>query len=284
MVKCCIYALDTFNDNLCFWRCLAIYKRLARGEKNRVQERNRNAALNLACEYYVDNNLKKRDVRPTKRDDFEGIARHHSANIMFYEPEKDRGKDAGSILQLVYSKAQHKNNLPKINMGLLGGHCFYVKKMDVLCKRWECNGCGQIVTRSEDLTVHLKEERCTGGKTKIICPGGKFKHILNSSEKVFYGGATKFSYTACQWIEAQAIDTVKHIHHKMWEHGGERMVSMVRVWALNDRGEKESAHFLVDRYEPETNTVYQFHGCHWHGHTCLKDCIKRQQKRYEDKC
>ena len=44
--------------------------------------------------------------------------------------------------------------------------------------------------RSEDLAVHLKEERYTGGKTKIICSGGKFRHILNSSEKVFYGGDT----------------------------------------------------------------------------------------------
>ena len=57
--KRCIYALDTIDDNLCVWRCLAIYKRLARGEKNRVQERNRNAALNLAREYYSDSNLKK---------------------------------------------------------------------------------------------------------------------------------------------------------------------------------------------------------------------------------
>ena len=49
-VKRCIYAFGTFDDNLCVWRCLAIYKRLDRGEKNRVQERNRNAALNLARE------------------------------------------------------------------------------------------------------------------------------------------------------------------------------------------------------------------------------------------
>ena len=73
-----------------------------------------------------------------------------------------------------------------------------------------------------ETTVHLKEERCTGGKTKIICSGGKFKHILNSSDNssdkhilnsflVFYGGDPKFSYTACQWIEAQAIETGKHI-------------------------------------------------------------------------
>ena len=41
---------------------------------------------------------------------------------------------------------------------------------------------------------------------------------------------------------------------------------------------------MADRYEPETNTVYQFHGCHWYGHTCLKNRTKRQQKRYKDTC
>ena len=122
------------------------------------------------------------------------------------------------------------------------------------------------------MTVHLKEERRTGGK-KIISSGGKFKHILHSSEKMFYGGDIKLSYTACQWIEAQAIEKVKHIHHKMCGHGGERMMT---VWVLNDKDENES--FLVDRYEPETNTEYQFHGCHWHGHTCLNNRTKRQQR------
>ena len=38
--KSCIYAADTFDDNLCAWRCLDIYKRHARGEKNHVQQRN----------------------------------------------------------------------------------------------------------------------------------------------------------------------------------------------------------------------------------------------------
>ena len=102
--KRCIYALDTFDDNLCVWRCLAIYKRLARGEKNWVQERNRNAALNLAREYYGGKNLKKRDVRPTKLVDFEVIAKYQNVNIMLYESKKDRGKDAGSMWRLVYGK------------------------------------------------------------------------------------------------------------------------------------------------------------------------------------
>ena len=109
--------------------------------------------------------------------------------------------------------------------------------------------------------------------------GVEEEHILNSSEKVFYGGETKFSYDVCQWIEAQDIERGKHIHHKMCGHGGECMVT---VWVLNEKGEKEPPSFLVDGYEPETNKVYQFHGCHWHEYICLKDRTKRQQNRYED--
>ena len=67
----------------------------------------------------------------------------------------------------------------------------------------------------------------------------------------------------------------------MYGYGGERMVT---AWVLNDKDEKNPAHFLVDEYEPETNTMYQFHGCRWHGHTCLKDLTKRQPKRYKGTC
>ena len=56
------------------------------------------------------------------------------------------------------------------------------------------------------------------------------------------------------------------------------------LWVLNHKDEKEPTFFLVDGYERETNTVYQFHGCHWRGHTCLKNRTKRQQKRYKDTC
>ena len=254
--KRCIYAIDKFDDNLCVWRCFAIYKRK---DIQRGTEFVTRTVLNLAREYYGDKNLKKRDMRPTKLVDFEGIAKHHHVNIMLYEPKKVKGKDAGSILPLVYGKIQHKNDLPTTNMGLLGGHCFYIKKIDVLCNQWECKGCRQIFTRNKDLTRHLKEERCTGKKTRIICSGGKFKHILHLPEKMLYGGDTKFSYAACQWVVAQAIETGKNIRHKMCGHGGERMVT---VWVLNDKGEKEPVSLLVDGYEPETNTVYQFHGCH----------------------
>ena len=74
---------------------------------------------------------------------------------MLYEVKKDRGKDARSIWRLICGKNQYKNDLPTVNMGLLGSHCFYIKKMDVLCKRWECKGSKQIFTRDENLTRYL---------------------------------------------------------------------------------------------------------------------------------
>ena len=61
------------------------------------KKKNCKAALNLACEYYGDNNLKKEVVRPTRLVDFEGIAKQRNVNIMLYEPKKDMGKHAGSI-------------------------------------------------------------------------------------------------------------------------------------------------------------------------------------------
>ena len=61
-----------------------------------------------------------------------------------------------------YVKIQHKSDLPTINMGLLQGHCFYIKKIDVLCGRWECKGYRQIFTRNENLIRCLKKEGCAG--------------------------------------------------------------------------------------------------------------------------
>ena len=61
-----------------------------------------------------------------------------------------------------------------------------------------CKNRKQIFTQDENLIKHLKERRCTGGKMKTISSGGKLRHILNSSEKVFYGSDTKFSYTTTE--------------------------------------------------------------------------------------
>ena len=52
---------------------------------------------------------------------------------------------------------------------------------------------------------------------KTISSGGKLRHILNSSEKVFYGSDTKFSYTTTEQVEKEAAKIDTQIHHKMCE-------------------------------------------------------------------
>ena len=61
-------------------------------------------------------------------------------------------------------------------------------------------------------------------------------------------------------------------------HCGERIV---KVRVLDHKGEKTPAYFSFDGYEPETNIVYQFYECHWHGYTCQKNCAIRQKMRYK---
>ena len=80
---------------------------------------------------------------------------------------------------------------------------------------------------------------------------------MNSSEKVFYGGNTKFSWKACNGIEHQSELIGWHIHHALCGHGGERFMVV----------NKEE--ILVDGFDSRTGTVYQFYGCKWDRYPCL---------------
>ena len=217
--KKCIYKVDTFDDNLCVWRCLVIHNRILLGRK-RPEEDTTREALKLAGQYYQQPTMKKVDVRATKLVDFEGIARFLNINIRLYEPKND----SHTIWCLVYGKNQHKESLPDVNIGLYQGHCFYIKDLDLLAKHWQCTGCKQRFNKN--CHYHRHEKTCTGGNTRVICEGKKFEHIMNCSEKVFYSGKQNYSYSACQWIEKQSEIRGCHIHHALCGHGGEREVEM----------------------------------------------------------
>ena len=260
--KKCIYKVDTFDDNLCVWRCLVIHNRIMLGRK-RPEEDTTREALKLAGQYYQQPTMKKVDVRATKLVDFEGIARFLNINIRLYEPKND----SHTIWCLVYGKNQHKESLPDVNIGLYQGHCFYIKDLDLLAKHWQCTGCKQRFNKN--CHYHRHEKTCTGGKTRVICEGKKFEHIMNCSEKVFYGGKQNYSYSACQWIEKQSEIRGCHIHHALCGHGGEREVEIAY-----------KVYRFVDGYDPITKTVFEYNGCKWHGCTCQPDRNDNDKFRY----
>ena len=278
--KKCVYAIDKIDDNLCFWRCLVIHQRIMKGEKRPEKKTNRDA-LKLARDFYKRPNLKREYVKPTRLVDFENIAKQFKVNIRLFEPRENEDKTAW---RLVFGKNQFKKNLPCVDIGLFvyedhdekqaekdnrylrQGHCFFIKDIELLTKTWECVGCRQRFNRHDNYNRHVTGGTCDGGKTKLICPGEKFERIMNSTEKVFYGGNTKFNYAACQWIGKQSELTGRHIHHALCGHGGEYYVHLYA-------GKEKNSHareIPVDGYEPESNTIFQYHGCKWHGCPCQK--------------
>ena len=65
-------------------------------------------------------------------------------------------------------------------------------------------------------------------------------------------------------------ETGKHIHHALCGHGGQRVI----------RDSQGHEICKVDGYEPSTKTVYQYHGCKWHGCICLKSRTNTDENRY----
>ena len=288
-----IYAIDKINDNLCLWRCLVIHQRIMKGKKRPEEDTNRDA-LKLARDFYRIPNLKREDVKPTRLVDFENIAKQFKVNIRLFEPakESENAKESKTAWRLVFGKNQFKKNLPCVDIGLFvyedhdededeednrysrQGHCFFIKDIELLTKTWECGGCGQRFNRHDNYNRHLTGGTCDGGKTKLICPGEKFERIMNSSEKIFYGGRKNFSYAACQWIEKQSELIGKHIHHALCGHGGEFCVE------VEDEERDWVEDIPVDGYEPESKTIFQYHGCKWHGCPCQKERNSLEEKRY----
>ena len=217
--KRCIYALDGTEervDNLCMWRCLAVHYR---GDKKQREKFATWEALYLAREYYGNPKLKRENVRATKRVDMEGISRKFNINIRIFEPKTNSKK---APWRLVYGHNQYrKTRKDDIDLGMLDGHCFYIKSLDVLTQSWECEVCRQSFTLREYLTRH-KENECEGVKKTIICQGKKVKRMVNKSDKAFYGGASNFGYAAYQWIEWMSEKTGRNIHHALCGYGGER--------------------------------------------------------------
>ena len=158
--KRCLYAVDKFDDNLCVWRCLAIY---TRRDMERGTEYLTAAALKLARSYYENGKLKRIDVKPTKLVDFEKIAEWFKINIRVFEP-KVNSED--TTWGLIYGQSQYKEGYDTLNLGMFQGHCFYIKRLEILCKRWECLECKQIFTRSNDLARHVLI--CRGGETLLF--------------------------------------------------------------------------------------------------------------------
>merc|ERR1712147_236665 len=76
-----------------------------------------------------------------------------------------------------------------------------------------------------------------------------------------YQHSARYSQQSIQWLNYMSKSENINIQHA--ENGGEYRIN----------------NFKVDGYDRANNTVYEFHGCFWHGHLChLNADLKKWEK------
>ena len=256
-------ALDTYRDNMCLWRCIAVHK----GAR---PDRSTKAAQGLAKSFFKLRDTPTNCVK-TSLDELEKVEMHLNKGTAFsgwlgirvYVPERIDEKEV--VWHLARNPAPQFKNV--MTIGIFGKHAFLIKDIKKLGKTYACIHCKARFTQATHLQRHV--ERCAQGKTVIDCPGEKVEAPQTAYEKAFYP-KHKASKESIQWLEYVAKHWKIPIHHAMSGHGGERWI------------EKRP----VDGYNHEKKLVLQYHGCYWHGcPKCYPDrnkIIERGDRTRED--
>ena len=235
-------ALDTYRDNMCLWRCIAVHK----GAR---PDRSTKAAQGLAKSFFKLRDTPTNCVK-TSLDELEKVEMHLNKGTAFsgwlgirvYMPERVNDKEV--VWHLTRNPAPQFKNV--MTIGIFGKHAFLIKDIKKLGKTYACIHCKARFTQATHLQRHT--ERCAQGKTVIDCPGEKVEAPQTAYEKAFYP-KHKASKESIQWLEYVAKHWKIPIHHAMSGHGGERWI-----------GKRP-----VDGYNHEKKLVLQYHGCYWHG-------------------
>ena len=263
-----MFTLDTYKDNLCLWRCIAVH----RGSR---PNRSTTASRELAKSFF---NLKAipQDCRKTCLDELDKIEKHLNKKQIFkdwlgvrvYVPE--RLKDGEVVWHLWRKPPAKLTNI--LTIGIYKGHAFIIKDISKLAKVYACVHCRARFTQACSFQRHT--ERCTQGKTVIECPAEKVELPQTVFEQAFYPKHSS-SPESLRWLEKEAALRKIHIHHAACGHGGERWVPINHA-ACGHGCERCVVRAPVDGYNHETKTVFQYHGCHWHG--CRK-CFPHDRNR-----
>ena len=240
-----ILSLDTFRDNLCLFRCIAVHRgAYVRDNIRRTRE--------LSEAFFAQ--------RPGLRNCLTDkhlplLEKHFKQGIAAYTVQPN-----GDFLLTHLPANYDKVGRPVLTMGLYEGHAFLIRDINTVTHDYTCGACQARFTRPNTLVRHATS-RCTGGQTKINCPNKRIRPPASAYERAFYP-ANRCSFIATKWVEWEAKQRGIHIQHALCGHGGERYIFNVPV----------------DGYHPETNTVFQYHGCLWHG---CKQCYKKPAERKE---
>ena len=238
-----VLSLDTYEDNLCLFRCIAVHQ-------GATPKRNMGKTRELENSFFTQ--------RPNLRNRLTDkhlslLEKHFKQGIAAYEVQLN-GDFVLTHIPANYAQV----GIPLLNMGLYYGHAFLITDLKQVAGTYTCGDCQARFTRANNLARHVANN-CSRGQTKINCPNNRIKAPSSAYERAFYPQQT-CSFVAIKWLEWEAKNRGIHIHHARCGHGGERKILGARV----------------DGYHQESKTVFQFHGCLWHG--CEKCYPEDRQK------
>ena len=227
-----VLSLDTYDDNLCLFRCIAVHQ-------GATPKRNMRKTRELEKSFFTQ--------RPGLRNRLTDkhlslLEKHFKQGIAAYAVQPN-----GDFILTHVPANYDQVGIPLLNMGLYDGHAFLITDLKQVAGSYTCGECQARFTQSCHLARHVANN-CSRGQTKINCPNNQIKSPASTYERAFYPKQT-CSFVAIKWLEWEAKKRDIHIHHARCGHGGEREILGTRV----------------DGYHPESKTVFQFHGCLWHG-------------------
>ena len=241
--KCEVMSLDIYDDNKCLFRCIAVHQ----GADRRFNTSKTRELEQSFCKAYPKLPFITLQHLPL-------LEKHFKQAITAYSVTND-----GDFILIHQPSYNGRVSYPTANIGIYENHAFLILDINKVSSNFTCAECMARFTRSDNLKRHAS--RCISGRTEIACPGNQILAPESAFEQAFYPEGTFGTKGIC-WIEHLSRQSGKHIHHHKCGHGGERFI-------------KGSP---VDGYHPETKTVFQFHGCHWHG--CIK-CFPNPEQRTE---
>ena len=238
-----VLSLDTYRDNRCLFRCIAVHWGAhMRDNMRKTRE--------LEESFFAQ--------RPGLRNRLTAkhlplLEKHFKQGIAAYTVQPN-GDFILTHLPANYDRAGR----PVLTIGLYDGHAFLIRDLKQVAGDFTCGDCQARFTKSNNLMRHAS--LCSGGQPKINCPNNRIQFPASAYERTFYP-ESRCSFIAIKWLEWEAKQRGIHIHHARCGHGGERHILGARV----------------DGYHPETKTVFQYHGCFWHG---CKQCYPQERKGF----
>ena len=243
-----VLSLDTYEDNLCLFRCIAVHQ----GAHIRYNMRK---TRELEKSFFTQ----RPDLRNRLTDKHLSLLeKHFKQGIAAYTVQPN-----GDFILTHIPANYDQVGIPLLNMGLYYGHAFLITDLKQVAGTYTCGECQARFTQSCHLARHVANN-CSRGQTKINCLNNRIKAPSSAYERAFYPEQT-CSFVAIKWLEWEAKNRGIHIHHARCGHGGERKILGARV----------------DGYHQESKTVFQFHGCLWHG--CEKCYPEDRQKPVQQK-